>query len=75
MSIRNIHPDVTLGRVLEAVQADDLIGICIECGDESSPWEPDARKCTCESCGKDGIFGVDEMLLCRMFHTQGKETK
>ena len=39
-------------------------GICIECGDQASGVEPDARRYRCESCGANAVFGVEELLVC-----------
>jgi hypothetical protein len=54
---------VTLKRVMAAVEADDNSGFCIACGDEAMGVEPDARKYTCESCGKPKVYGAEELLF------------
>lgn len=41
---------------------EDYIGLCINCGEERSMCEPDARNYTCESCEKKQVFGVPELL-------------
>jgi len=38
-------------------------GYCIYCGEEAYGVEPDARKYECEACGKEGVYGLEEMLL------------
>ena len=38
-------------------------GLCIHCGEEASNIEPDARQYECESCGKNGVYGVEELLV------------
>jgi len=42
-------------------------GLCIHCGEEASNIEPDARQLIlfneCESCGKNGVYGVEELLV------------
>ncbi len=62
-----IHPDVTLGRVTEAVERGrsslDNPGFCVCCGGEAEGVEPDARKYECESCGQSGVYGAEELLL------------
>ncbi len=49
--------------VIAAVEADDLIGFCLACGDEVRPHEPDARKQECESCGAFKVYGAEELLM------------
>jgi hypothetical protein len=44
-----IHESITLNRLMSAVEADDHMGFCIECGEEAYGVEPDARKYQCES--------------------------
>ena len=58
-----IHPDVTLDRVIEAVEADDYLGFCIFCGEEAQGVEPDARGYECECCEKKGVYGAEELLM------------
>lgn len=58
-----IHKDVTLDRVMEAVEQDDNLGFCIECGAEAYGVEPDARKYECESCGEKAVYGAEELLI------------
>jgi hypothetical protein len=57
------NPKVTIDQVIAAVEADDCIGFCLECGEEARPVEPDARRYTCESCGKPRVYGAEELLL------------
>ena len=39
------------------------IGFCISCGDEAYGVEPDACKYPCESCGKNTVYGAEELVL------------
>ena len=58
---------INMDRVLEAVQADELIGICAECGEESEDnVEPDARRYKCSACGLLAVYGAEELLLSAM---------
>lgn len=42
----------------------DMTGWCIECGEEhDSCVEPDARRYPCSNCKKQGVFGVEQLLL------------
>lgn len=62
-----IHRDVTLDRVMEAVERHntslDNPGFCVACGEEAEGVEPDARRYTCESCGEPRVYGAEELLL------------
>jgi len=58
-----IHPDVTLDRVIAAVQADSDLGFCTACGEEQDGCEPDARAYKCEACGQRAVYGAQELLL------------
>lgn len=39
------------------------IGFCVACGAEKEACEPDARKYACEGCGKNLVFGAEEIAL------------
>ena len=54
---------VTIEQVMDAVESGDYIGICVYCGEEQDGVEPDARKYECESCGKRGVYGAEELLM------------
>ena len=54
---------ITTDRIIDAIERDDNIGFCVYCGDEAYGVEPDARKYECESCGKKGVCGAEELLL------------
>jgi hypothetical protein len=58
-----IKQSVSLDQVVAAVEADDCRGFCVECGEEAYNVEPDARKFTCESCGKPAVYGAEELLM------------
>jgi len=65
--MERIHPSITLGRVEDAV-AESMCGLespgfCILCGDDAEGVEPDARGYKCESCGKRGVYGAEEVAL------------
>jgi len=38
-------------------------GFCVACGEESDCIEPDARNYPCEGCGKDEVFGGEELII------------
>ncbi|HME02420.1 MAG TPA: hypothetical protein VKG38_05255 [Solirubrobacteraceae bacterium] len=62
-----IHKHVTLDRVSAAVEdsltALDNPGFCIRCGAEAEGVEPDARRYECDSCGANGVYGAEELLI------------
>lgn len=58
-----IHPSITFERIEEALSSDDCMGFCVHCGEEAFNVEPDARRYECECCGKNGVFGAEELLF------------
>lgn len=60
--------------VIAAVKNDDQVGFCIECGTMQDSVEPDARRYMCEECGRLGVYGACEILLCG-FSTPTKKGK
>ena len=38
-------------------------GFCLDCREEACGIEPDARNYLCESCGRESVFGAEELLL------------
>ncbi len=42
---------------------DEYIGLCLGCGEERECTEPDAHEYPCEACGKNEVFGTEELLL------------
>ena len=60
-----MHDSITIDRVADAVQFDDLSnpGFCLACGASQGGCEPDARNYECEDCGKHQVFGAEEILL------------
>lgn len=56
---------INTDEIIEAVESDDSIGFCTNCGEEHDGCEPDARDYLCESCNKPAVYGADELLfLC-----------
>ena len=39
------------------------LGWCLACGEEDTGIAPDARKWTCEFCGADKVYGLEELSL------------
>jgi hypothetical protein len=71
MSRLTIHESITADRIMEAVERHqttlDNPGFCIRCGEDAEGVEPDARCYTCESCGEDGVYGAEELLMMTAF--------
>ncbi len=54
---------LSLDSILEAVQEDDNIGLCIKCGNEQYGVEPDARGYECDECEEPTVYGAPELLI------------
>ena len=54
---------VDIDEVIEAIQNDELVGFCHNCGYCQDCCEPDARNYECEECGENKVFGAEETLL------------
>lgn len=55
--------DLDLTRLMELVEEDSNIGMCLACGAEHDGVEPDARRYPCEVCGARRVYGAEELLL------------
>lgn len=62
-----IHSSITLERIMQAVQVDDNLGLCVDCGAEQGGCEPDAREYLCDSCRMPAVYGAEELLI-RLAH-------
>ena len=56
-------PKISMQQIIDAVESGEDMGFCLACGDEAYGVEPDARKYECESCGKEKVYGAEELLL------------
>lgn len=62
-----LHSTITIDRVMAGAEesmfgmSDD--GVCIYCGEDAMGVEPDAERYECESCGKRGVYGWEQILL------------
>lgn len=54
---------LTITRIMEAAEAGEDVGFCLACGAENEGVEPDARKYECDECGKEKVYGAEELLL------------
>jgi predicted RNA-binding Zn-ribbon protein involved in translation (DUF1610 family) len=64
-SSKDKHP--TLQEVLEAVESNTFgltnYGFCLACGAQADSVEPDAAGYQCDECGKNEVYGAEELLL------------
>ena len=58
-----LHSSITIDRIIAACEEDDNLGFCTACGEEATSVEPDARRYKCDSCGKEAVYGAEELLL------------
>ena len=52
-------------KAMKAAEAGKYVGFCLACGKKHSGVEPDARKYLCSKCGKEAVFGAEE-IACFM---------
>ena len=51
----------SLGQLQKA--SENYIGFCRACGSRRPETEPDARRYNCVKCGKDLVYGAEELVL------------
>jgi hypothetical protein len=61
--MNKLPENLTLEKIVAAVQEDDNLGFCIACGEPADSVEPDARKYQCDTCGALAVYGAEELLL------------
>lgn len=54
---------IDIETIMEAAKRDDNTGFCTACGAEVDGVEPDARNYKCEECGRNKVFGAEELLI------------
>ena len=57
------HKSITAARIMTACESGEYVGFCSACGKTAHDVEPDARKCKCEHCGQDKVYGAEEYLI------------
>lgn len=55
--------DDLLNIAMESCDSGAYEGICLACGNIVDGVEPDARKYTCDSCGKPKVYGAEEIVM------------
>ena len=58
-----MNKDELLDMAMAACEVADDIGYCIKCGAEHYGIEPDARTYECEECGKNTVYGAQEIII------------
>ena len=53
---------ISLDSIMEACEEGNA-GFCLACGARADGVEPDARRYTCEECGKPEVYGAEELLI------------
>ncbi|MEE9594265.1 MAG: hypothetical protein V3V92_02590 [Candidatus Hydrothermarchaeales archaeon] len=54
---------IPIQRIIEAIEEQEYIGFCLNCGEEKYEVEPDAREYTCDVCGDQAVHGAEEILM------------
>ena len=59
---------ITKKKILEQAmdlldEGEDTAGLCLACGEYHDGVEPDARNYTCEACGANKVYGLEEIVL------------
>jgi Zn finger protein HypA/HybF involved in hydrogenase expression len=52
-----------LERAEEIIGEDNATGICLACGEEQAGCEPDRSRVRCDACGRQTVYGAEEILL------------
>lgn len=58
-----MHKSITLARILDMVEEDDDLGVCLSCGAEAYEVEPDGREYECAECHEMMVYGAEEILI------------
>jgi hypothetical protein len=54
---------IDIDYVMACAQDGEGVGFCLSCGADQYGVEPDARGYECEECGKERVYGAEEILL------------
>lgn len=71
---KGYYPDFESSEEAESYLASNS-GLCTQCGRFTEGVEPDARGYTCDICGRNAVFGLDEMMVHGMFLSKALPTK
>lgn len=55
--------NISQEEIIEAIEADEYLGFCTECGEQAEGVEPDAEGYECECCGAHAVYGAEQLLI------------
>jgi hypothetical protein len=59
-----LNPNVVDDAMEAVANNDDGSGFCVLCGSEAATYcDPDTRKAHCSDCGKNAVYGSEEILV------------
>ena len=61
-----IHTSINVDRVMDAAESGENAGFCISCGADADGCEPDAREYACVECGRQAVYGAEEIVISFM---------
>lgn len=54
---------IPISEIMEAIKSRDYVGFCRACGKMAYGVEPDAEQYECEACGKNAVYGAEQLLI------------
>ncbi len=63
-----VHPEVTFKAIMETIEDHDHPGVCIACGAAADSVEPDAANYPCDDCGRNCVYGTEELVVRGLYH-------
>lgn len=61
-------------RATEEMISQGNMGACLNCGEiQDGGVEPDAEKYTCDNCGEDKVYGLEQLLLMGKLEIEEEE--
>jgi len=62
--LRRIDPArLPVESLLDAMEQDLGLGVCLACYEEQEQVEPDAQELPCESCGEHAVYGIEIIVM------------
>jgi hypothetical protein len=62
--LRRIDPArLPVESLLDAMEQDLGVGVCLACYEEQDQVEPDGQGLLCESCGEHAVYGVEIIVM------------
>ena len=63
MPYTELPKDLSIEDIVESIEEGEHSGFCLHCGEDSYNIEPDAREYSCECCGREALYGAEELLI------------